>query len=115
MYLFKTASSGAPPSSSGAEKGKGPPAQFFLGEKGGEIMSADVDLEPLERSGSPNFFESEDFFQVSGVVGRGGVGAMHGGCRFSVGLCCCSAPRVVNLFLVVRPRLAGLPAVCGLA
>lgn len=72
VYLFKTAASppSAPPSSSsGAERG--PTAQFFLGEKGGEIMSADVDLEPLERSGGPNFFEPEDFFQVSGRAGGG--------------------------------------------
>eukprot|EP00903_Cladosiphon_okamuranus_P012858 g12012.t2 len=66
VYLFKTAA--APPSSTGAEKEKerreGQPAQFFLGEKGGEIMSADVDLGPLERISGPNLFESEDFFQT---------------------------------------------------
>eukprot|EP00752_Nemacystus_decipiens_P007796 g6963.t1 len=59
VYLFKTASSGA-------DKEKGSPAQFFLGEKGGEIMSADLDLKPLERTGSANvhFFQSEDFFET---------------------------------------------------
>lgn len=69
VYLFKTA--GAPSSSSSSSSGvegeRCPPAQFFLGEKGGEIMSADVDLKPLERRSSPNLFESEDFYQV-GVV-----------------------------------------------
>ncbi|CAM9901008.1 unnamed protein product [Pylaiella littoralis] len=72
VYLFKTAGSGASPapvststsSSSLSAGGKRGPTQFFLGEKGGEILSADVDLEPLERCGSPNFFGSESFFET---------------------------------------------------
>ncbi|CAM9243007.1 unnamed protein product [Ectocarpus sp. 4 AP-2014] len=50
VYLFKAVAGGGP-------------VQFLLGEKGGEIQSADVDLEPLEQCG-PKFFESEDFFET---------------------------------------------------
>lgn len=60
VYLFKTAGSGESGPGISGERG---PAQFFLGEKGGNIMSADVDLEPLQQC-RPKFFESEGFFEV---------------------------------------------------
>ena len=52
VYLFKTAYS--------AERG---PTSFYLGEREGEILSADVDLEPLTLHGS-NLMESYEFFEV---------------------------------------------------
>lgn len=60
VYLFKTAVSGE---SGPRVSGEKVPAQFFLREKGRDIMSAGMDLEPLQRC-HPNFFESEEFFEV---------------------------------------------------
>lgn len=61
VFLFKAACAGG--------GGKGP-AQFLLGERGGEIMSADVDLEPLDRC-RPMFMETHDFFEVCRRERRG--------------------------------------------
>lgn len=69
VYLLKAAAAG------GGSAAGSRPTQFVLGERGGTILSADVDLEPLERC-SPDFSNSHDFFEVCSCVGvtRGGTG-----------------------------------------
>ncbi|CAM9942360.1 unnamed protein product, partial [Hapterophycus canaliculatus] len=60
VYLFKTAGSGESAPGISGERG---PAQFFLGERGVDIRSADMNLEPLQLC-HPNFFEAEGFFET---------------------------------------------------